>query len=328
MLARFLNRFGSSSRAQPRLSIVVIVYAMPRQAANTVRSLLPDYQWGVQAGEYEVIIVENDSPDAMDADFLCGLPDFCRYFLRPDPEPSPAAAIQFGVRQARASNVCVMVDGARMLSPGVVHNLILAHRLYPQAVVAVPGYHLGRELQQTAVGSGYDAEVEQALLASIDWPAAGYDLFNIACFSGSCRGGFFLPFSESNCVSVSRATWDALGGFDERFDLPGGGLINLDFYRRACEYPDTELIVLPGEGSFHQFHGGITTGGTASDARDDYIARSREQYEALRGAPFSSPRATATYLGKIPPQAQKFVHFSAAQALRSRGELAADSDKA
>lgn len=324
-----LRRIRSGLRSRnPRVSIVVIVYDMPRQAANTVRSLLPGYQSGVADGDYEVIIVENESPNTMDPAFLSGLPGCCRYFLRTGPEPSPAAAINFGVRQAKSAQVCVMVDGARMLTPGVVRQLIQAHRLHDQAVVAVPGYHLGRELQQTAVGTGYDGEVEQALLTSIDWPANGYGLFDIACFSGSCRGGFFLPFSESNCVSVTRATWDDLEGFDERFDLPGGGLINLDFYRRACEYPGTNLVVLPGEGSFHQFHGGITTGGTAQAAREDYIARSRDQYQRLRGMPYSSPRVPATYLGAIPHQAQKFVHLSSVRVLQSRGELPLENKNA
>lgn len=312
----------------PRLSVVVIVYDMPRQAQNTVRSLLADYQQGVSAADYEVVIVENASPNPMDAAFLRQLPGHCRYFLRKDPEPSPAAAINFGARQAVGEQLCIMVDGARMLTPGVVRNMLLASRLHPRPVVAVPGYHLGRELQQTAVGSGYDETAEAALLDSVGWPGNGYGLFDIACFSGSCRGGFFLPASESNCISVDRDTWQRLGGYDTRFDLPGGGLINLDFYRRACEYPETRLVILPGEGSFHQFHGGVTTGGRARQARDAYIARSQAQYESLRGTRFASPRVAACYLGEIPPQAQKFVHRSAAKVMKSQGESPLPHDSA
>lgn len=307
-------------RGRPVLSIVVIVYDMPRQAANTVRSLLADYQHGVDSADYELLIVENPSANLLAEDFVASLPDYCHYFLRRDPQASLAAAIDFGVDRARGERVCIMVDGARMVTPGVVRNLLLAHRALPGSVVAVPGYHLGRELQQTAVDSGYDEVVEQHLLASIGWPAQGYRLFDIACFSGSCRGGLFLPASESNCISVDRRTWQGLGGYDQRFDLPGGGLINLDFYKRACEYPGTTLVVLPGEGSFHQFHGGITTGGRARDERQAYIARSQAQYQALRGEPFSSPRVAACYLGELPPQAQKFVHLSAHKALHSWGE--------
>lgn len=313
---RVLRRFG----ARPQLSVVLIVYDMPEQAENTILSLLPDYQSGVDGSEYEVIVVENASANTLSAEFLRSLPANVQYHLRTQPEPSPAAAINFGASQARGNILCIMIDGARMLTPGVVCNLLAAHRSFPRAVASIPGYHLGRELQQTAVGSGYDRETERALLASIAWPMEGYRLFDIGCFSGSCSPGFFLPNSESNCISLSLSLWQVLGGFDQRFDLPGGGLINLDFYKRACELSGVQHVIVPGEGTFHQFHGGITTGGVSNAMREDYIERSRSQYRALRGVDFTSPRTCPVYLGAIPPMAQKFLHYSAARALRSRGE--------
>ena len=97
------------------------------------------------------------------------------------------------------------------------------------------------------------------MLESLDWRRDGYQLFRIATLAGSSRHGWFAPLGESNCVFVTRNTFKILGGFDEAFDYPGGGLLNLDFYRRACERPETELVILLGEGSFHQYHGGATT---------------------------------------------------------------------
>ena len=91
--------------------------------------------------------------------------------------------------------------------------------------MTVPGYHLGFELQQKAVGSGYDSEQEQALMRSISWPEVGYRLFDISCFSGSCAHGFYLPHSESNCISMPREIWKALGGYDARFNMRGGGVV-------------------------------------------------------------------------------------------------------
>jgi len=319
-LARMFMGLRRSRSAQPQLSLVLIVYDMPEQAANTIRSLLPGYQRDVSASDYELIVVENASANTLRPEFLRSLPANVHYHLRQNPEPSPAQAINFGASQARGKAIAIMIDGARMVTPGVVCNLLLAHRSFPAAVVSIPGYHLGRELQQTAVGSGYDRATESELLASIAWPAEGYRLFDIACFSGSCSPGFFLPNSESNCISVTPDLWRALGGFDPRFDLPGGGLINLDFYKRACEHPAVQHVIVPGEGTFHQFHGGVTTGGVSSEMRADYIERSQSQYRALRGADFSSPRTRPVYLGEIPVQAQKFVHYSAARALRSQGE--------
>ena len=68
--------------------------------------------------------------------------------------------------------------------------------------------------------------------------------------------------------------------------MPGGGLVNLDFYKRAVEHPDSTLVYLAGEGCFHQLHGGVTTGqrqqGYAFEELD-------EEYRRLRGEPFSAP---------------------------------------
>lgn len=321
MLARFLKKDHRTAHGEAELTVsfVVIVYDMPWQAENTIRSLLPGYQLGVSGNEYEVIVVENASANLMRSAFLDSLPPNVRYFLRDDPEPSPASAINFGARQAQGGHICALIDGARMLTPGVVRTMLMGYRLNPNAVVTIPGYHLGRELQQEAVNSGYSLEQERSLLDSINWPEAGYRLFDIACFSGSSAPGMFMPNSESNCISIPRGTWQALGGYDERFDLRGGGLINLDLYKRACEFPGVQHIIALGEGTFHQFHGGVTTGGQSREKREAYIEQSKAQYRELRGEAFTSPQTRPLYLGEIPESAQKFVHYSASRVLRARG---------
>lgn len=313
MLKKLLRKEELPSRAPapPLVSIIVIVYRMAEQAERTVRSLFTGYQHGVSDSEFEVIIVENESPEVMAPAFVADLPANFRYYLRRDAETSPGPAINFGAARARGENVCVMIDGARMVTPGVVRNLVLGHRLSPRAVVAVPGYHLGSELQQHAVGHGYNVEKERGLLRSINWPYDGYALFDIACFSGSNKGGLFLPNSESNCISVSRALWVELGGFDERFNMTGGGLINLDFYRRACSAQGILHVVCHGEGTFHQFHGGVTTGGQAPEIRESYIRASKDQYRQLRGGDYQCPDTEPVYLGEIPDNALHFLRHSA-----------------
>ena len=199
-------------------------------------------------------------------------------------------------------------------------NIILGHEICDSAVVSVPGYHLGHELQQEAVASGYDTAAERRLLESIRWPQDGYRLFEISCLNASSALGFFLPNSESNCISISRKLWEGLGGYDTRFDLRGGGLINLDFYKRACEHPGIKHVILPGEGTFHQFHGGVTTGGQDMAARDAYIEASNRQYRQLRGSEYENPRTTPIFLGEIHEQVQRFVLYSARIAVESEGK--------
>lgn len=297
------------------VSFVVIVYDMPAQAQNTVRSLLPDYQRDVRLQDYEVLIIENESANTMSREFLATLPSNFSYHLRQETQPTPIHAINYGIQRARGSNICVMIDGARLLTPGVVKNTILGHRISNRAIVTVPGYHLGVELQQKAVGSGYDVDQEQALMRSIAWPDNGYRLFEISCFSGSCESGFYLPHGESNCISMSREIWKALGGYDVRFDMRGGGVVNLDLYKRACEYPGITHVFLQGEGTFHQFHGGVTTGGEDAEVRQKFINAILEQYTQIRGRNFENPVTNTVFLGELSDQVQKFVHISAARKL-------------
>jgi len=301
------------------VSFVLIVYDMPAQAEITVRSLFADYQRGAQSGDYEVLIVENESRNTMRREFLDELPANFRYILRRETQPTPVHAINFGIEAAQGENICVMIDGARLLTPGVVRNIVRGHRLYDRAVVTVPGYHLGRELQQKAVGSGYNVEQEQELMRSIAWPEDGYRLFDIACWSGSCAVGFYLPHGESNCISMPRGIWEELGGYDARFDARGGGLVNLDMYKRAIEHPGITHVLLHGEGTFHQFHGGVTTGGEEAAARQAFIDACAAQYRDIRGQKYASPESNPVYLGEIPDHALRFIQLSAAKKLERLG---------
>jgi hypothetical protein len=313
---------AESRKAKPGLSIIVVVYDMPTQAQNTLISLGTNYQQDVSMDDFEVIIVENESQNLMDAQFIESLPENMHYFMRTDLRPTPVHAINFAASKARGDNICLIIDGARTLTPGVVKNILLGHRLADKAVVSVPGYHLGETLQQESVSAGYGVETERELMSSIDWPNEGYRLFDIACFSGTSAAGFFLPSAESNCISLPRDVWHELGGCDEGFSLRGGGFANLDFYKRACEHPSIQHVVLPGEGTFHQFHGGVTTGGEAEAVREEYIVASEDQYRELRGENYSPPITQPIHLGQMPEQSIKFFYFSAQRWLKVNGKKA------
>jgi hypothetical protein len=322
MIKKLQKFFGpkndSESRTEPSgpiVSIVLIVYDMADQAENTVRSLMTDYQIDLSPTDYEVIVVENESSNLMSKAFIDTLPANFKYFLRAEDRPTPIYAVEFGASQARGENICLMIDGARLLTPGVISNLIAGHRIHQNAIVTVPGYHLGSELQQEAVDKGYSVEKERQMMASIDWPIDGYRLFDIACFSGSSARGVFLPNSESNCISIPRRLWNELGGCDQQFDMRGGGLVNLDFYKRACETPDIKHIVLHGEATIHQYHGGVTTGGEARKARDQLIQAFRDQYSQIRGHDYKSPQTNPIFLGTLTGHVQRFIALSSEKRL-------------
>ena len=298
-------------RGRPKLSIIMIVHRMPEQAARTLLSLSPGYQRGVAAGDYEVIVVENPSDRLLGAQAAGPV----RYHLRPEAAKSPVAAVNFGVAQARADHVAILIDGARMLSPGVVAQTLAALRADPGAAVSAPGYHLGHELQQVAVNKGHDAATDRALLDSIGWPADGYRLFEVAVLSGSCRQGFFKPHAESNFLALSRRKFQALGGMDARYDDFGGGMANPAFYRRLLDTPGTPLYLLFAEGTFHQFHGGITTN-TPEAERAAIMQAIKAQDEGFRGADTTLPANIPFLFGAAHPGIYRFFEHSLKQARR------------
>lgn len=295
----------------PFLSVVIVVHRMSRQAENTLKSFSVPYQRGVARDDYEVIVVENASDDVFGEERARGVNADVRYFFRDEPGTSPAPALNFGVSRARGERVGLVIDGARLVSPRVLMYALLGLRMDEHALVAVPGYHLGPAEQQS--NPGYDEATEQELMRQANWTENGYRLFDVSCVSSANRHGVFHPFMESNCLFCSKATYDRIGGADERFDLPGGGSVNLYLYRRLALLPESRLVVLPGEGSFHQFHGGVTT--TPSEDLDAVLMSHRTQLARILGAPFEAPKREPILLGAVTSHAQCVLGFSVERAL-------------
>ncbi|MEM6680456.1 MAG: hypothetical protein AAF675_21525, partial [Pseudomonadota bacterium] len=199
------------------------------------------------------------------------------------------------IAQATAPVVAVMIDGARMVSPGLLRAALDALGDDPKAVAGVHGLHLGPVLHQEAAEQGYDQATEDALLAELGWRDDGYRLFEKAVLSKSSGKGWRELPSETTALFMHRAAWEALNGYDERFQSPGGGLANLDIWKRATERRGAEVTILLGEATFHQIHGGASTGtGPSPRARFD------REYEAVRGKPYERPAVSARFVGEAP----------------------------
>ena len=56
------------ARKAPDLSVVVIGYRMARELPRTLRSLSPAMQRGIKADQYEIILIDNGSPERMPLD--------------------------------------------------------------------------------------------------------------------------------------------------------------------------------------------------------------------------------------------------------------------
>lgn len=278
---------------------------MSAQLENTLLTLAPGYQQGVDKDDYEVIVLENNSNDSLSPDRVAALPDNFRYVLRDEPAVSPVYAVNEGFSLCRAPLICLMIDGARMVSPGIIHTALQAYTISQNAIVAVPGYHVGQEEQHLVAGEQDQAAYESGLLNSVDWRGNGYELFSISTFSGANRRGYLNPIMECNCLFASADNFAAIGHANTKFQLPGGGSINLHMYRSLGMLPESEFYVLPGEGSFHQYHGGVTT--SSYEKREADIAEHKVQLHSFWPGGFHSLRRDASLLGHVAPQANTFL---------------------
>jgi len=103
-----------------------------------------------------------------------------------------------------------------------------------------------------------------------------------------------------------RETFDKLDGYDERFDSPGGGLVNLDMFVRVCELPNSELVTILGEGIFHQIHGGTAT--NVSEQKNRMLWKEwEEQYFKIRKRRYVFPTKHPEYIGHAKRQVLKWI---------------------
>lgn len=291
-----------SKPQRPLISVVIISYNMAREIPRTVQSFLPPYQRCIDYDDIEIIVMENGSSHPVDPDLVKAWPGYVRYVKVANPNPSPAQALNEGVAMSRGDWVCPVIDGARMVTPGIfkhAHAMIKAH---DNPVIATMGYHLGHKIQQHNVLEGYNQEAEDALLDSIGWPNNPYDLFKISSLGGSARGSWLTQIAESNVLILKKSFYKTLGGFDEKFDIPGGGLVNLDFFKRCVDHEGSLYVMLADEGSFHQYHGGVTTSRAVNlpsleNAEKTTWQIYAEQYLSIRGKPYQPPQTFPVIYG-------------------------------
>jgi Methyltransferase domain/Glycosyl transferase family 2 len=283
------------SKNVPKISVVVVSYNMARELPRTIRSLSPVMQRDVDPADVEVILVDNGSTEPFDEAELRRIMPTLIVRRVANATPSPVPAVNLGLGLARADLVGVCIDGARMSSPGILAKALAASRLHPRPVIGTIAFHLGPQPQPLSIKEGYNQYREDQLLTASGWEADGYQLFPISSFAISSSGGWFQLPTESNLFFLKADHWQTLGGWDEHFRSPGGGLANLDMWARACVDPDSQVIMLLGEATFHQVHGGVATNNT--NAPHELFA---QEYSKIRGRPYERPRIEVLYFGGLP----------------------------
>jgi glycosyl transferase family 2 len=294
------------------ISIIVNFFNNRREARNTLHSMTAAYQQGAKVIDYEVIALDNGSRKPLDAAEVRAFgPQFQHRFVDTTSK-SPAAAINAAARDAAGDELLVLVDGAHILTPGVLQGARRAFDTFESPFVATAPFHLGPKIQNESVQQGYDQSVEDGVLERSGWKADGYRLYLASrSFADKGNGWFGWP-PESGCVGLRKSDFLALGGFDERFQAPGGGLVNLDFFERAVSAPGLQYVMLLGEGTFHQFHGGVASNAPLTNHP---YPKLHEEYVRLRGKNFVPPSRRPYFIGQIPDEALPAVAASAARGL-------------
>src|SRR4051794_30269184 len=119
------------------LSVVVVAYAMGRELPRTLESLLPPYQADV-AASYEIVVVDNGSPQPVAAPASASPSVDLTVVRIDDAHASPARAANLGIARAGGSVIALIVDGARMASPGLLRTALSAIGLHRRAIVTAP----------------------------------------------------------------------------------------------------------------------------------------------------------------------------------------------
>jgi glycosyltransferase involved in cell wall biosynthesis len=293
----------------PKLSIIVIFHNMQREAKRTLHSLSTAYQNDVSEADYEVIAIDNASRQPLNAEQVKSNGANFRYHFYETCSVSPVDAVNTGVEMATGEHIAVIVDGARMSTPGLVGNTIRGLTMQADAFVCSLSWHLGPDIQGMSMQDGYNQAVEDQLLDSILWPQDGYRLFDISTIAPSSRDGFFggVP-PECSWFAMPRASFLKMGGFDPQFQSPGGGFVNHDFRNRVLADLVGAPIVLLGEGVFHQFHGGVATNIKTQDLPKT-LKVFKSEYQAMRPpGSLSYTPPPAMFLGTLPQQARRFLN--------------------
>ncbi|MGB1141117.1 MAG: glycosyltransferase family 2 protein [Halioglobus sp.] len=295
-----------------KLSVILIAYDMAREIPRTLQALSRDYQHDALDLEYEVILVDNGSPQPLDPSSWSHVDVPVTFIYLEDAPPSPAHAINVALEQAQGEILCLMIDGAHLLTPGVFKMALASYAAYDGPVVVATRYFwMGPESQNLSISKGYNKQVEDQLLESINWPEDGYRLFEVGAplLQKDEHINWLNRMFESNCLFLPRDLFVEQGGAEERFDIPGGGFINLDIFNRAVEAPGVTPVQLIGEGCFHQLHGGTTTNISMKE-RNAEIEKYHEQFAEIRGHSQIITTKTFMFMGHIANNAAKIHRLS------------------
>jgi hypothetical protein len=286
---------------------------MSEEVINTLKTLDCSYQ-NEPRDSYEVLVMENPSDNNLkNHDFSIYNAEI-KYFYNNENLPLTSAINNLS-EKASGDYLIIIPDGARLLSKRVLHYCKQAINIDKKSIVAFHGFHLGLFPQQFSVEQKlYSKADEVSFLKSIDFPNNPDSLFLNASWAGSSNRGSFFEMAESNCLMLPKDLWLRVAGFDERLDIPSGGIANLDLYGRVISNFDHKLFFVLGEGCFHQLHGGDTTSSNEKKFNKyklDYKEKTGKEWRFVK-------RDDYEFLGRVPPQFLGLLKDSISKTIHAR----------
>lgn len=278
---------------------------MRREALRTLFSLTSGYQNSPSPINYEVIAIDNQSSAPLNESTVNAFGPQFRYHFFETSSKSPVEAINYGATLAKGKMLCINIDGARILSPGILNAITNLTASYKSPFIYTLGMHLGPKVQNLSIFEGYSQDVEDKMLNQLEWKQNGYKLFEISSLAGSSAGGFQGPITESNCYCLPRSTFLEMGGLNPKFQTPGGGIVNLDFFDKATHSKQLTPILLLGEATFHQVHGGVATNVSLNKHP---MASYQDEYLSIYGKPWQPSNIVSPILyGNLEGAAKSFA---------------------
>jgi len=268
---------------------------MQREAKRTLLSVTSSYQ-DVEKKYYDVIAIDNGSSKPLNKSWVESFGSNFKYIYYDTSSPSPCAAINNVVKNVETKYVMICIDGARIFSPGIIKNTLHVIENYANPYVYTINMHIGSKPQNISIIEGYNQKVEDQLLDTINWKKDGYSLFNISSVGGASGKGYFSLQKESNCYSLKLNDFNYFEGLSERFTSKGGGLTSADFFNRINEDYKFQPVLLLGEGTFHQFHGGaVSNRKPLTKTRSNIL----KEYKVIRGKQYSAKFRDPIYYGTL-----------------------------
>jgi hypothetical protein len=205
-----------------KVNVYVAGYNMESEISNTLITMLEPYQRSSNLS-WQITVIDNGSYPAMK---FRNIDSRVQVRYVEEATKSPLGAMNRVIAEGESKYICVVLDGARMWTPGVMlqfENSLNYNDTVPSTVTA---YHLGPVHQSKSKQFGYDKAVEILMLERVNYKKDGYKLFGVSVLAGANPDGENGFMNESCCLFLKRSLWAKLGGFNEKFQSSGGGLVH------------------------------------------------------------------------------------------------------